>query len=239
MEKFYCNILDIKDEVNDIVTYTLSKPEGIHWTPGSMTHIALEGHEDIKGLVRHMSIVSDSDEDVVVFTTRKVITSEFKEKLSKLTVGDQIVTFSYSNHVELQRKDVSQIFLTMGVGIVTIRPILQSITKDQSGVPSVISINVSKPIARLYEKELSELPIDNYRHQYVNNRDEFSEQLMQVIDKTANYTIIGSDQFLRNTIKQLRSQGIKPEQIVIDRRENHRFMYNLTDDSFSPELKED
>ena len=41
-------------------------------------------------------------------------------------------------------------------------------------------------------------------------------------DKTGLLYVVGSDEFLEQNIKALREQGIKPEQIMLDKREMAR-----------------
>ena len=43
------------------------------------------------------------------------------------------------------------------------------------------------------------------------------------------YYVVGSDQFMKDSIKALKEEGLQSDQILIDRRETTRFMYHLDD----------
>ena len=98
MVKHRVKILDIIDEAQGTKTYLLEKPEDFTWDEGAHTHIGLlgfdKGERPNKEWVRHMSIMTLPEENSIGFTTRITYPmSEFKEKLSKLQIGDEIILF--------------------------------------------------------------------------------------------------------------------------------------------------
>lgn len=225
MEKFRLKIIDIIEEAKDTKTYLLEKPEDFSWVEGAHTHIGLigfdEGERPNKGWVRHMSIMTLEEDKKIGFTTRLVSPcSEFKEKLSALSVGDEVVLFKIGSKMFLRREDKPIVLLSMGVGIATMRPLIYSFIKDNSHIPSLININVDSSKDFVYHSELDGLCNSSYKNYWLGSRSEFYKELEGVSAiEDALYYVVGSDEFIKDVIKTLKTKEIPVEHIFIDKKD--------------------
>lgn len=63
-------------------------------------------------------------------------------------------------------------------------------------------------------------PDKNFTVQYVDNRQDYYEEVKKLsADKEGIFYIVGSDEFLMQNIELLMDQGIKQENIMLDKRE--------------------
>lgn len=221
--KHKVKIIDIIDEAKGTKTYLLEKPEIYSWEEGSHTHIGLigfdEGEKPNKNLVRHMSIMTLPTEEKIGFTTRAQDSpSEFKYKLSKLNIGDEVVIFKLGSRMGLRRSNRPIILLSMGVGIATMRPLILSFVNDSSNIPVLINVNVDSS-GDIYKNELGKLENDNYKNYWLDSRIDFYETLNK-LEETENaiYYIVGNELFIKNIIQQLRAKNVKDADIVLDKK---------------------
>jgi ferredoxin--NADP+ reductase len=147
MEIFWTKVKDIIEETSEINTYILECPEEFTWEAGAHTHFALEGfnigEKPNRSLVRHMSISTLPEEEVIGITTRvKEECSEFKSILRSEGIGKKVALFKTSTNMPLKREHRPIYLLSSGVGIATFRPLLLDYLKDDSGVASIHSLNV-------------------------------------------------------------------------------------------------
>jgi ferredoxin--NADP+ reductase len=74
MQIYWTKINKIINETSEIKTYLLDRPEGFTWEEDSHTHMGLkgfnEGEKPNKSLVRHMSISTVPNENIIRITTR-------------------------------------------------------------------------------------------------------------------------------------------------------------------------
>jgi len=223
-------IVDIRDETDKTKTYLLEKPAELNWDEGSHTHIAHNGYDEgeypNKSLVRHMSIMTLTKENKLGFTTRlNDGPSEFKRRLANLKVGDDLIVFKLGSRMKLRRENRPIILLSMGVGIATMRPLIKAYLDDTSRINHLININVDASETHVYQEELDAIQNSNFQNIWTKSRIEFYQTLTQLIDNKAIYYIVGSDLFLRTSIKKLKSLGIKSEDIMIDKKEGILQLY--------------
>lgn len=218
-------IIDIINEGKDVKTYLLDKPNDITWEEGSHFHIAMlgfdEGDKPNKSLVRHMSIMTLPEENKLGFTTRiPKEPSEFKQRLSKLTVGDEVVIFKIGSRMQLRRSNRPIVLLSMGVGIATMRPLIHSFMNDSSDIPNLVHINVDAS-NKLYQRELEPVDLDQYKNYWVDSRDEYYKTLKSIMKKQGNaiYYIVGSDSFIKANIQHLRMNMVKDTDIILDKKD--------------------
>ncbi len=231
MEKYKVKITDIRKEAEGIWTFELEKPDHLVWEEGAHTHIGLAGFDEgevpNKSLVRHMSIMTLADEGRVGFTTRvPSSSSEFKEKASKLKIGDEVTLFKVGSRMRLRRENRPIILLSMGVGIATMRPVILAYSKDKSGIPSLINVTVQSSGEFIFKNELDQLVIENYKNYWLGSRVEFYKTLEELsVTKDALYYIVGSDEFIKDIIQQLRSKNVKDKDIILDKKEEKLPLY--------------
>lgn len=227
MIKFRTKIIDIIEEAKGTRTYLLERPKDFTWREGAHTHVGLigfdEGEKPNKSLVRHMSIMTLASEDSIGFTTR--ITSElseFKRRLIELNIGDEVILFKIGSKMYLRRMSKPLVFLSMGVGIATMRPLIKEFVNDNEGIPSITNINVDSTGEFIYKKELDELSSSNsnYKNYWLNSRISFYEALNQLPNpKDSIYYVVGSDLFVLNVVYNLRDKGVSSNNILIDKKD--------------------
>ena len=239
MIKYKLKIIDVIDEGNDSKTYLFEKPEDFSWEEGSHAHIGLsgfdQGEKPNKNWVRHMSIMTLPDEGKIGFTTRaKRNLSEFKTKLFSASIGDDVTFFKFGSRMSLMRSEKTIVLLSMGVGIATMRPLIKAYLNDKSNIPKVISLNIDSSSEFVYQNELDQLTDANYMNHWIKSRTNYYETLQQLAgSENAIYYIVGSDLFIQENIRCLKSANVDKDSIVIDKKEEMQSMFFDNDDLFA------
>lgn len=225
MIKYKLKIIDIINEAKGTKTYYFEKPEDLTWEPGSSTHMGIvgfdEGEKPNKSLVRHMSIMTLSTENKIGITTRVPgSSSDFKNNLSKLNIGDEVVFFKLSSKMPLRRSNRPVILLSMGVGLASMRPIIHTFLSDKTNPPYLINVNVDSSNDFIFKEELDKFVDETYKNYWLNSRKSFYELLDELTQTENNiYYIVGSYDFVKDTIQSLKAKNVSVEDIVIDKRE--------------------
>lgn len=225
MQIYWTKINKIIEETPEVKTYLLDVPENFTWEEGSHTHLGLEGFnvgdKPNRSLVRHMSISTLPHEGAIGITTRfKEQCSEFKTILRNLEVGNEVAIFKTHSNVPLKREDKNVYLLSSGVGLATFRPLVLEYFKRAANVNQVYSLNIDSTRDFLFTNIFTSAPDKNFTAQFVDNRKDYYEEVKNLAaDKDGLFYVVGSDEFLVQNIEVLREQGIKPEQIMLDKRE--------------------
>lgn len=224
MIKYRLKIVDIIEETTETKTYILERPEGFTWEAGAMTHVGLvgfdEGERPNKGWVRHMSICTLPNENKIAFTTRTRISSEFKERLAQLTIGDELVLFKTVSNLREPNPEKPIILLTTGVAIATARPLILSLLQKNPNLSFLANINIDSSREFVYQTELNQLENNCFKNYWYDSRNEFYQKIEQLTTtKDALYYVVGSDPFLVKMIQTLRKLNISDANIAIDKRE--------------------
>lgn len=227
MQIYWTKINKIIEETPEVKTYMLDCPEGFTWEEGSHTHFALEGfnagEKPNKSLVRHMSISTLPKENGIGITTRiKEQCSEFKSILRNLEVGSKVALFKVHSNVPLKRENKNVYLLSSGVGLATFRPLVLAYLERNDNVNQIHSLNIDSSKNYLFTNIFKSVPDKNFTVQFVDNRKDYYEEVKKyAYDKDGLFYVVGSDDFLLQNIEVLREQGIKPQQIILDKREQH------------------
>ncbi|MCM3723426.1 dihydropteridine reductase [Solibacillus isronensis] len=225
MQIYWTKINKIIDETTEVKTFLLDLPEGFTWEEGAHTHLALEGFnagdQPNKSLVRHMSISTLPNEQTVGITTRiRELCSEFKSILRNLKVGDKVALFKIHSNVPLKREDKNIYLLSSGVGLATFRPLVLTYLERPDNINRIHSLNIDSTKNFLFTDVFESAPDKNFTSQYVDNRKDYYEEAKKLAaDPDGLFYVVGSDEFIMQNIDVLREQGIKPEQIILDKRE--------------------
>src|SRR5690606_15912266 len=228
MQIYWTKINKIIEESSKVKTYLLECPEGFTWEEGSHAHFALEGcnagEKPNKSLVRHMSISTLPHENAIGITTRiREKCSEFKSILRTLEVGNQVALFKTHSNVPLKREDKNVYLLSAGVGLATFRPLVLEYLEHPDNVNQMHSLNIDSSKEFLFTNIFKTVPDKNLTSQFVDNRKEYYEEVKRLAaDKNGIFYVVGSDDFLVQNIEILREQGIKPDKIMLDKREQRR-----------------
>ena len=227
MTIYWTKINKIIEESPEVKTFLLDRPEGFTWEEGAHTHLALEGfnagERPNKGLVRHMSICTVPAENSVGITTRiKEQCSEFKSILRNLEVGNEVALFKIHSNVPLKREDKNIYLLSSGVGLATFRPLVRTYLERPDHINRIHSLNIESSKDFLFTDVFESAPEKNFTSQYVDHREDYYEEVKKLAaDQDGLFYVVGSDEFIIQNIEVLREQGIKQEQILLDKREQH------------------
>jgi ferredoxin--NADP+ reductase len=231
MDKYRVKIIDMKEEAPGTKTFFLEKPSNFIWQEGAHTHIGLigfdEGELPNKNWVHHMSIMTLPEDNKIGFTTRLLPPfSEFKEKLSDLQIGDEVILFKIGSRMFLRRENKAIILVSMGVGIATMKPLIHRFLKDDAQISRLININVNSTKDFVYRNELDPLQNSNYKNYWIDSRSKFYETLDKVSEQEdAIYYVVGSDEFVKDIIRDLKNKKVEDENILIDKKEEMKTNY--------------
>ena len=225
MQIYWTKINKIIEETPEVKTYLLDCPENFTWEEGSHVHFALKGFNDgdkpNRNLIRHMSISTIPQENVIGITTRiKEQCSEFKSILLNLEVGDEVAIFKTHSNVPLKRADKNVYLLSSGVGLATFRPLVLDYFERAGNVNQIHSLNIDSSKDFLFPTIFESAVDKNFTAQFVDNRKDYYKEVKKLVaDKDGLFYIVGSNEFLLQNIAVLREQGIKPEHIMLDKHE--------------------
>lgn len=226
MQIYWTKINKIIEETPEVKTYLVDRPEDLSWEEGAHIHLALEGfnagEKPNRSLIRHMSISTLPYEDSIGITTRiREQCSEFKGILRNLKVGDEVAIFKIHSNVPLRRVDKNVYLLSSGVGLATFRPLVLDYFERADNVNKMHSLNIDSSKDFLFTNIFQSVPEKKFTSQFVDNRKGYYEEVKNLAaDKDGLFYVVGSDEFLKDNIGVLFEQGIKPEQIMLDKREN-------------------
>ncbi|ARF13164.1 MULTISPECIES: hypothetical protein [Sporosarcina] len=226
MQIYWTKINAIIKETPEVRTYMLDCPKDFTWEEGSHTHFALEGFnagdKPNRSLIRHMSISTLPHENSIGITTRiKEQCSEFKKILRSLEVGDEVAIFKTHSNVPLKREDKNVYLLSSGVGLATFRPLVLDYFERADHVNKIHSLNIDSSNDFLFTNIFESAPDKKFTSQFVDTRKDYYEEVKSLsADKEGLFYVVGSDEFLVQNIAVLCEQGIKPEQIMIDKHEH-------------------
>jgi len=225
MQIYWTKINKIIDETSEIKTYLLERPEDVTWEEGAHIHLALkgfnEGEKPNRSLIRHMSISTVPSENTIGITTRiKEECSEFKSILRSLDVGDEVAVFKIKSNCPLKREDKNVYLLSSGVGLATFRPLVLEYFENPDRVNKIHSLNIDSSKAFLFTNIFESQADKKFTTQFVDNRADYYEEVKNLAaDKDGLFYVVGSDEFLVENIGVLLEEGIKPEQITLDKHE--------------------
>ncbi|WP_112181872.1 MULTISPECIES: dihydropteridine reductase [Paraliobacillus] len=225
MQIYWTKINKIIEEAAEVKTYLLDCPKDYTWEEGAHIHFALEGfnagEKPNRSLIRHMSISTLPNENLIGITTRiKEQCSEFKAILRNLKVGDEVAIFKTHSNIPLKREDKNVYLLSSGVGLATFRPLVLNYFEHQDNVNQIHSLNIDSSKDFLFTNIFKTASEKNFTSRFVDNRKDFYEEVKNLAsDKDGHFYIVGSDEFLVQNIEVLREQGINPEQIMLDKHE--------------------
>lgn len=226
MQIYWTKINKIIEEAPEVKTYLLDCPRDFTWEEGAHIHFALEGFnagdKPNRSLIRHMSISTLPHENLIGITTRiKEQCSEFKAILRNLKIGNEVAIFKTHSNIPLKREDKNVYLLSSGVGLATFRPLVLDYFERQDNVNQIHSLNIDSSQDFLFTNIFKTAPEKKFTSQFVDTRKDFYEEVKNLAaDKDGHFYVVGSDEFLVQNIEVLREQGIKPEQIMLDKHES-------------------
>jgi len=134
--------------------------EEVDFTPGQYFWVELpdRGHQDEKGLRRHISVVTSPTDRGVLGLATRLRDSAFKRTLAELAIGDEVdVEQPKGNFLLPVETDRDYVFIAGGIGITVFRSMLRYIADE--GLPyriTLVSSNRDRESAAFLD-ELGEL----------------------------------------------------------------------------------
>lgn len=229
MEINQVKIQDIISHSEDIKTYILEKPAMMDWIEGAHTHLALMDFDvndsKRKEFVRHMSITTLADEHVIGITTKKYKnTSLYKEKLWNYKVNDVVKLFNTHSRLSLKRENQPIVLLSMGVALASVYPLIKAYSNDPFNIKSMSLYHVSKE-GFLYS-DLHNYHYSTCNLHHLTNRSSYYKQVEnESFDHNTTFYIVGSDDFIMDTILILKKKKIKKQQVILDKNELLSYHY--------------
>jgi ferredoxin-NADP reductase len=203
------------------------------YRPGSYFWVELpnRGHEDEKGLRRHISLVTSPTEEGVVGLATRLRDSAFKQTLSELDVGDEVeVEEPKGSFLLPEDTGVEYVFVAGGIGITVFRSMLRYIADE--GLPYRITLvysnRDSESAAFLDELEELERRIDGLRVVLVMTDEEEWEGERRRLDADVlgelvggldakQFLVAGPPEMAQAVADSLLSAGLPEERVLADK----------------------
>jgi len=218
-EHYVITMKEMIRETEDVYTYRFIKPD-ITWEEGTNIHLAFDDFLDYepKKFVRHFSVMNLPSESYIAFTTR-LSDSAYKNRLKLLKPGDQMILYKLGQRMPMRYENRPLVLISMGVGIAAMKPMMETYALNPEGIESLTNITISKD-ERIFEDHLEGLK--GVSHHYTNNRNDFYSRINESYNHNNIYYVVGSDQFLEDTIQLLKNKGHNYLDIEIDKKQNKK-----------------
>lgn len=211
------------EDNNETISLEFRSVLPMYWDEGHSSKLFLNIDGEYVG--KKFSYATLPEEDTIRFTTRiRQEKSAYKNRMSKLCIGDIVDVSEPSGQFTLKRDGRPALLLSNGVGIATMRSLIKSYDLSQNGVDGLTQINVDRT-GTIYKEEFAEIEEKNiqFNSVYTTNRYEFyekvlfeSQRMMVKTDIIPSIYIVGSDAFIMDTISYLSTLGISQDDIYTD-----------------------
>jgi ferredoxin-NADP reductase len=207
--------------------------EQVDFVPGQYFWVELpnRGHEDERGLRRHISIVTSPNERGVLGLATRIRDTAFKQTLAEMEVGDEAIVEEPKGDYRLP-EDTSKeyVFIAGGIGITVFRSMLKYIAEE--GLPYRITLVYSnrdlESTAFLDEMRELEQQIDGLKMILTMTDDETWEGDTRRIDAgfireqvgdigACTYLVAGPPDMVNSVADSLEAAGVAEEQVLRSR----------------------
>jgi len=172
MEFKKIKFLSKQNEYDDVYTFFFDKKD-VAYEAGQYAHLLIEGETRE---VRELSFASAPSEDNLMLTMHVGSNTEFKNKMSKLSEGDEVSLFKIKGKLEFpQVNEKNYVFLSGGVGITPFRSILKE-NKEKDLKIDLVQVQRGD---FLFKNELENL-VNNY---YSVSPENFDDEITDIIKK--------------------------------------------------------
>jgi ferredoxin-NADP reductase len=204
------------------------------FVPGQYFWVELpeRGHEDERGLRRHISIVTSPNERGVLGLATRIRDTAFKQTLKELDVGDEVVVEDPKGDFHLP-EDTSKeyVFIAGGIGITVLRCMLKYIAEE--GLPYRITLLYSNrdQESTAFFDELQELErqIDGLNVVFTMTEDPDWDGETRRIDTdfvrehgsgdltACTYIVSGPPAMVNGVADMLEGEGVPEQQVIRSR----------------------
>ena len=153
-------VAETREVAKGTLLVTLTVENYPDYRPGAYFWVELpeRGHDDEKGLRRHISLVTSPSEKGLVGLATRLRDSAFKRTLAALEVGDEVVVEEPKGSFLLpEATDVSYVFVAGGIGITVFRSMLRYIRDEQLPYQITLVYSNRDRESAAFLDELSEL----------------------------------------------------------------------------------
>lgn len=207
MEFKKIKFLSKQNEYDDVYTFFFDKKDVVY-EAGQYAHLLIEGETRE---VRELSFASAPSEDNLMLTMHVGSNTEFKNKMSKLSEGDEVSLFKIKGKLEFpQVNEKSYVFLSGGVGITPFRSILKE-NKEKDLRIDLVQVQRGD---FLFKNELESL-VNNY---YSISPENFDDEITNIIEKNRSslFYICGSKRFVDGISNLMEKNMIDKDRIQIE-----------------------
>lgn len=207
MEFKKIKFLSKQNEYDDVYTFFFDKKDVVY-EAGQYAHLLIEGETRE---VRELSFASAPSEDNLMLTMHVGSNTEFKNKMSKLSEGDEVSLFKIKGKLEFpQVNEKSYVFLSGGVGITPFRSILKE-NKEKDLKIDLVQVQRGD---FLFKNELESL-VNNY---YSVSPENFDDEITNIIEKNKSslFYICGSKRFVDGISNLMEKNMIDKDRIQIE-----------------------
>lgn len=207
MEFKKIKFLSKQNEYDDVYTFFFDKKDVVY-EAGQYAHLLIEGETRE---VRELSFASAPSEDNLMLTMHIGSNTEFKNKMSKLSEGDEVSLFKIKGKLEFpQVNEKSYVFLSGGVGITPFRSILKE-NKEKDLRIDLVQVQRGD---FLFKNELESL-VNNY---YSISPENFDDEITNIIEKNRSslFYICGSKRFVDGISNLMEKNMIDKDRIQIE-----------------------
>lgn len=201
---------------------SFEKPTGFAHRPGQYAVLSLDSAGPLEHdmPLRTMSICSHPDEPLLRFAMRSGH-SPFKRSCMAMEEGQTVTIFGPSGGFCLSGNQRGKVFLSSGIGISPILPMLKELEKQAfPGEVLLLSSNRHKEQAA-YHRELQALELPRFRYLPVwtstEARLDARRLKKEIADPAAmEYYLVGASSFLKSMVHALHELGLNPKHIMQD-----------------------
>jgi ferredoxin-NADP reductase len=129
------NVAETREVAKGTLFVTFAVEDYPEYRPGAYFWVELpnRGHDDDKGLRRHISLVTSPTEDGVVGLATRLRDTAFKQTLAELEVGDEVVVEEPKGSFLLPEDTTERyVFVAGGIGITVFRSMLRYIRDTEA-----------------------------------------------------------------------------------------------------------
>lgn len=226
MKKFFESYLIERKEIADeTIELTISKPKNFSYNLGQYVFLDLNNSE--KNILdtdkKAFSISSHPDEDILRFVMRKS-PSSFKQRCLNLEKGEKIYISSSKGNFSIDNKSGKSkgiVFLTSGMGIAPVIPMLMELKKLNSKKEVHLFYSNRTLEKTTYHNILENFKIENYNYHPVFtgiqpriNSDLLISKLGDL--KKYKFYIIGTVAFIKTMKEILESNNLTKDDYLVD-----------------------
>lgn len=219
-KKYQVEFQETYKEVGDIHTFIFKSPELINWKAGQHGIFTIN-HIKIKKATRPFSIASIPSEGHIKISMKIGETpSDFKRALINLKPGMKVsMRGPIGSLYPTSQKPL--LFIAGGIGITPYRALVKELLSNPLTLPNDVKLlYLSSQSEFLYKQEFeSASMIAPIKANYLDNRDQLSEEVVHFIDlykNEAEYFLVGPKSMTSRLETLLKSKGINKKMIKKD-----------------------